>query len=164
MKALIRHGFTLGNYSFKLETAFYARKVDGFWVAKLNYHKLEVTVEEGEENDTPVFPEVRNLTFQSSVSEGLLSAALIGIHLFGVGATVVSVVSTVLEALLDVGSLVEKVIEALTKQVLTLLNSQEPPDLTVYENTLFVLNLIKNGVHIDRRLPRWRRKEPSILE
>lgn len=168
MKALLRNTFQLGGYTFYLESAIYARQHEAVWLWKLNYHKISVTF--AEEIGTPEQPEQLEhvLEIQTSKSAGVIPAVVSALQLYGFVSSVLSALSQVLTVLLDFTSLVPKAIEALTNAIQKILvdiaNGQEPFDLTPYDNTLFVLELVRSGAVRDRRRPRWRKKASSNVE
>lgn len=157
MKAAITNTLDVGDLSLTLETAFYARKRVGKWFVHLNYHKFTVKLRGVDDESIPQW--LDGLSVQTSrdsdwaaVISSLLGAA-------GIAVNTVKVVKQVIQALADVRSLIPKVLEWLKTEALKILSGQEPAYQQKLEQAQFVLNLIKDGAAIERRSPRWRKRE-----
>lgn len=155
MKAEIINAFNIGDLSLTLTTCLYARKRSGIWRVHLNYHKVRVRYLEVNENNSLQL--IKNgLTYQSSRDNDWVSAFCGALGLIGVVQTIIDLIKKVMLVLANVKSLVTIVLKWLQDEVVRMQDSQEPLVMTHFENSLFVINLMNNGLNVERRLPRWR--------
>lgn len=158
MKAEISNSYEIGEIQISLTTCFYARKRGGTWKVHLNFHKCQVRYRTGEDGELELL-KGSGLTFQSSRNNDWISGVASILGLIGIAVSVVNLIKQAMLILADVSSLLPKIKEWLLNELANLLSGQEPTYQTKLENTLFVINLVKDGVHIERRLPRWRQRE-----
>lgn len=155
MKAEITNAFTIGDLSLTLRTALYARKRNGNWFVHLNYHQLAIKYL-AENEEIPLLKE--GLVLQVSRDNDWISGICLLLGAVGIAISIVNLIKGILEVLANVSSLIPKLLEWLQIEVTKAMNSQEPTYLTRLNEAQFVLNLMNNGAAIERRLPRWRRR------
>lgn len=159
MKAEVSNSYNAGDVSISLTTCFYARKRNGTWNVHLNYHKCVVKYNESATDKDIDLLKDSGLTFQSSRDNDWITGIASILGLIGIALTVIDLIKQVMETLADVSSLLTKIRQWLIEQLAKIVTGQEPTYQTQLEQTLFVINLMKDGVHYERRLPRWRQRE-----
>jgi len=161
MKAEVTNTFDVGEFTLTLTTALFARKVNGVWKVHLNYHKLTIRyLDTVPQREIPML-DGQGLSIQTSRDNDWISGVSLILGSIGIIAEVVKLIRNVMEVLADVSSLLPKVSEWVSSQLVST-DAQEPTYRTL-RNTYFVLQLMRDGVHIERRLPRWRRKLRSEM-
>jgi hypothetical protein len=157
MKAAITNTFNVGDLSLTLETALFARKRAGQWRVHLNYHKL--TAKWLAPDDDSFEPLIYGISIQTSRDSDWAAVVASTLGLIGIAVDTVKLVKQVIEALADVASLLPKVIQWISDEILKIAQEQEPSYRTKLEQAQFVINLFKDGAMIERRSPRWRMRE-----
>lgn len=160
MKAEVISSYEVGSLLLTTKTVLFARKVKGTWLVHLNYHNINARYQEihqGQDGNIMLL-EGTGLTVQSGRNVNVVSGFCSILGLIGVVNGIITTVQKVLEILADVRSLIPTVLEWLKDEASKIISGQEPVYLTRLSDAQRVLQLMKDGVHIDRRLPRWREK------
>lgn len=158
MKAEIANRFDIGDLTLTLTTAFFARKRNGVWRVHLNYHQLNVKYLPDSSDKEIALLNGSGLTLQTSRDNDWISGISLILGSIGIIVEVIKLIKQVMEILADVSSLLPKIKEWLLKELSELINGQEPAYQKSLEDANFVISLMKDGAHFERRLPRWRMK------
>lgn len=156
MKALISNRFDIADLTFNLTTALYARKRKNVWRVHLNYHQITVKYLQSNDNTIKLLSG-SGITLQTSRDNDWISGVALILGSMGIIGEVIRILRSVMDILADVSSLIPKVLEWIQNEITKRLNNQEPAYQSL-SNTQFVLQLMRDGTSIERRLPRWRRK------
>jgi hypothetical protein len=157
MKAEITNRFDIGDLTLTLTTALFARKRNNVWKVHLNYHQLNVKYLREPQEGVINLLSGPGLTLQTSRDNDWISGISLILGSIGIIVEVIKLIKQVMEILADVSSLIPKVLEWIQLEITKLLEGQEPTYQKLNE-AKFVLQLMKDGAHIERRLPRWRMK------
>lgn len=157
MKAAITNTLDVGDLSLTLETALFARKRVGKWRVHLNYHKFTARLKVHDENSYE--PLIHGISIQTSRDSDWAAIVASILGSIGIAVDTVKLVKQIIEVLADVGSLIPKILSWVQDELGRLIEGQEPTYKAKLETTSFVLNLFKNGAMVERRSPRWRKRD-----
>lgn len=161
MKAEVNNSFEIGNLLLTTKTALFARMVDGAWRVHLNYHRINVRYNPATDNSDENIEMLKGqgLSVQSSRGLDFVAGVSSLLGAIGIVSATVDLVRSVLEILADTRGLVKKVLVWLKDELAkVILKGEEPTLQTRLEEAQFVMNLINDGGHFERRLPKWREK------